>query len=397
MKHFLKYLKTNLYFVISLLMLTASMGVAVFILIEFDLGRRVDQTTVGFIYLGSYESSEYDNILDQRVTQWQAQADFKISYQQYEYPIDISLYELDLEETIDRIKLDQNNKAYFNISESNQQLIASGIETHFTSLLIDGFDHERFMTDLNSEMQTLINRKVFYLVDYLDVSLASYEIGSYQLTGLDPLLVNEVTEVESFTILKNARFSLLNTLGETSLENEALSLIASLLQEVTRDSHFEGFIFDPFTVLPSWATPGVNARILKVNGYDFTFYNRFDLDYTVEIEKINDTTVSLSLIGYPYRSSYASTSEVEIIVAFQTIYVENLTLTDTTPGVVVTENDTEFIYELEVTPGVDGEVIFYYRTITPLGGVPQTVKLYDEAFLPQSRIIEQHIVPKEGA
>src|SRR5690606_9428879 len=97
------------------------------------------------------------------------------------------------------------------------------------------------------------------------------------------------------------------------------------------------------------------------------------------------------------RSSYQSSSEVEIIVPYQTVYVTNTSLTDTTPGVVIIETDTEFIYQLEVTPGIDGEVIFYYRTITPLGGTPSTVKLYDESFLPQSRVIEQHIVLKEGA
>ncbi|PKK93563.1 MAG: hypothetical protein CVV61_04050 [Tenericutes bacterium HGW-Tenericutes-6] len=397
MKHFLKYLKTNLYFVLSLFILTASIGVAVFILVEFDLGRRVDQTTVGFIYLGSYEPSEYDGILNQRITQWQDQADFKISYQQYEYSIDINLYELDLEKTVDQIKLDQNNLAYFNISDENKALILSDIETHFTSLLIDDFDIDRFMTDLNNEMQTLINRKIFYLVDYLDESLKDYVIGSYQLSGLSSTLVNQVSSIDAFVISKNARFSLLNTLGTTNLDNEGLSIVASLLQKVTRDAHFEGFIFDPFNNLPSWASPGVNARILKVNGYDFTFYNRFDLDYTVDIEKINETTLLLSLKGYPYRSSYSSTSAVEMIVAYQTIYVENNALTDTTPGVVVTETDTEFIYELEVTPGINGQVIFYYRTFTPLNGTPETVKLYDEAFLPQSRIVEQNIVPKEGA
>ncbi len=140
----------------------------------------------------------------------------------------------------------------------------------------------------------------------------------------------------------------------------------------------------------------MNVRILKVNQFDFSFYNRLIDPYTVEINQVSNDTLSFTLKGYPYMTTYVSSIDESIVIPFSTHYIENLTIDETTPGVIITETDTEFIYEMIITPGQTGKVISYFKTITPLNGSSTTIKIYDEQYVASPEIREQNIVLKDG-
>jgi hypothetical protein len=205
-----------------------------------------------------------------------------------------------------------------------------------------------------------------------------------------------IEKISSIEIPKQRRFSLLEQIDDLGLTNEQMSIIASGLQGVIVNTHFNGFIFEQNIETPSWASPGQDVRILRVNRFDFTFFNSLDYGFSLEIEEVNNNTLSFSLLGIPYITTYTSEFVVQATIPYQTIYIDNDTINELTPGVIITETDEEFIYRVLIQSGINGEVIFYNRTTTVTGSAPVTIKLFDEQYLPVDEIYHEHIVEKVG-
>jgi hypothetical protein len=392
------YFKHNLYFMISLIAVSLSVMFAVVMLIVLDLGESVEETSVGFIYLGSYSEEQYASILTSRVTQWQDTADFEVIYHGYEIEIDLSLFDFNVTETVNNIQTNQTNQAFFSISMDNQAILLSHFEDHMTPTIFSSFDMDSFLEDVLSDMSSLKNRKVYQLKAYLAEGLSESVIQSITVDQIEIFDVNRIIEeVEAFQILGTSRFSILKTLGTNpNLDNNQLSIIASALQKLTLETHFEGYVYRSYVTLPIWAEPGQNVRILKVNQFDFSFYNRLSDSFSIEITKVNDDTLSFTLKGYPYITTYSSSIDESIVIPFTTQYIENLTIDETTPNVIIIETEEEFIYEVIITPGQTGKVISYFKTITPLNGDSITLKIYDEQYVASPEIREQNIVLKDG-
>jgi hypothetical protein len=392
------YFKHNLYFMISLITVSLSVMFAVVMLFVLDLGESVEETSVGFIYLGSYSQEQYAGVLTSKVAQWQETADFELVYHGYEIEIDLSLFNFNVTETVSKIQTNQTNQAFFTISTENRAILMTHFEDNMTPTILSSFDMDSFLEDVLSDMSSLKNRKVYQLKLYLAEGLSQSVIQTITIDQIALADVNQIIEeVESIQILGTSRFSILKTLGTNpNLDNNQLSIIASALQKLTIDTHFEGYVYASYITLPSWAEPGMNVRVLKVNQFDFSFYNRLSDSFTVEIDQISNDSLSFTLKGYPYMTTYVSSIDESIVIPFTTHYIENLTIDETTPGVIVTETDTEFIYEIIITPGQTGKVISYFKTITPLNGTSITVKIYDEQYVASPEIREQNIVLKDG-
>ncbi|PKK99379.1 MAG: hypothetical protein CVV57_02335 [Tenericutes bacterium HGW-Tenericutes-2] len=398
MKRIAFYFKHNLYFMISLITVSLSVMFAVVMLFVLDLGESVEETSVGFIYLGSYSQEQYAGVLTSKVAQWQETADFELVYHGYEIEIDLSLFNFNVTETVSQIQTNQTNQAFFTISTENRAILMTHFEDHMTPTILSSFDMDSFLEDVLSDMSSLKNRKVYQLKLYLAEGLSQSVIQTITIDQISLADVNQIIEeVESIQILGTSRFSILKSLGTNpNLDNNQLSIIASALQKLTIDTHFEGYVYTSYLTLPSWAEPGMNVRILKVNQFDFSFYNRLIDPYTVEINQVSNDTLSFTLKGYPYMTTYVSSIDESIVIPFSTHYIENLTIDETTPGVIITETDTEFIYEMIITPGQTGKVISYFKTITPLNGSSTTIKIYDEQYVASPEIREQNIVLKDG-
>jgi len=383
---------------ISLITVSLSVMFAVVMLFVLDLGESVEETSVGFIYLGSYSQEQYAGVLTSKVAQWQETADFELVYHGYEIEIDLSLFNFNVTETVSQIQTNQTNQAFFTISTENRAILMTHFEDHMTPTILSSFDMDSFLEDVLSDMSSLKNRKVYQLKLYLAEGLSQSVIQTITIDQISLADVNQIIEeVESIQILGTSRFSILKSLGTNpNLDNNQLSIIASALQKLTIDTHFEGYVYTSYLTLPSWAEPGMNVRILKVNQFDFSFYNRLIDPYTVEINQVSNDTLSFTLKGYPYMTTYVSSIDESIVIPFSTHYIENLTIDETTPGVIITETDTEFIYEMIITPGQTGKVISYFKTITPLNGSSTTIKIYDEQYVASPEIREQNIVLKDG-
>lgn len=380
---------------ITLIILALSITFAGLTLAVFSIGSTVDHTSIGFIYLGNFKEDQYGTVISREVDLWKDDADYRILYQDYSYIIDLNILDLDLDTTLLNIEKNQKNQAYFNLSNDQSIILRDEIETQFTLSLTSTFDMSSFVNDLLDDADNLKTLKVYELEAYLNPDLATTVLDHKTMSSITNTDVDTIiSQVTTINIAANERFSLLDQLGDLTLSNEQLSIIASGIQSVTMNTNFNGFIFEQNYTLPSWATSGQNVRILRINQFDLTFFNGFDFNYQITIQKINDTTLEFSLLGYPLITSYETAPVFQVAIPYQTIYIINETIDETTPGVIIIETDTEYTYHLLVQSGVAGYVTFYVRTETRLGELGIQTKLFDEQMLPTPEIYYENIVEK---
>lgn len=395
MKSIMLYLKRNLYFILSMTTLVLTLGAAVVLLAVFDLGKPVAQTSVGFVYLGSTDPSEYGNVLAPRIAQWQDTADYALSYQEYEWWIDLNYFVFDVENTVRHVDTNQNNKAYFTITEDAKNELYQELVSDLKQALIDGFDYDALLDDLKSDMSLLKNRKTYNLKDYIDVSLYNSVIDTIQMDNIPLSIVTNIHQaIDDITIPAHVRFSLSDALTSYDLTNEELSVIASAMQHLFVVTPVQGFIFEPYTTLPSWVLPGANVRILKMSGYDFSFFNPLQETMTISVDRIDQDSLLFTLKGYPFLTEYQRVVENGPVIYFQEIRNENLSLTDTTPGITIIDTLTETTYELITTLGINGQVIHFNRLTIPLHQAAYTITLFSEHRYPITQIVEEHVIPK---
>ncbi|MBN2300511.1 MAG: hypothetical protein JXC31_04910, partial [Acholeplasmataceae bacterium] len=332
----LKHLfKQNAYFMITLIVLLLSLTFAGITLAVFSVANTVDQTSLGFIYLGSYDEDQYESILNSNIEKWKTDSEYKLQYQDYSYDIPLNLVEFNYSQTRTNLIKNQDNLAYFDVSSSNVALLEENINQQFTSTITDYFDFDQFYQDFYTDIQHLKERRIYDLTEYTTEEFANLVINQNDITNINPLdvdiILNQITEIN---IAAGDRFSLLTQLETLELNNEQLSIIASGMLGVLLDSNFNGFSFEQYYTMPTWAVSGQNVRILKVNQFDFTFYNDFDLEYQVLIEKSDANTLTFSLIGYPYITEYSTTSVFQVTIPFQTVYIDNSNIDELTPLVI---------------------------------------------------------------
>ncbi len=388
-------LKQNAYFTITVLICLLSLTFAGITLVAFSFGNSANETSVGSIYLGNTKSDQYAAVLADETNLWMNRASYELVYEDYTYDIPLNLFEFNAATTIDHLTVNAVNLAYFDIDNTNLNLLKQEIETTFTSTLYDVFDFETFYANLTTDMQNLKNLKVYDVADYLDTGVSETVLASRSLTLIAPADVDHIISVvTNLDIQAKSRFSILESLGALDLSNEQLSIIASGIQGVVLNTNFDGFVFEQNYTMPTWAAPGQNVRILKVNDFDFTFYNDFDVLYHIQISKTSSNTLLFELIGYPYITTYDTTSVFQVTIPYQTIYIDNDTIDGLTPGVITEETDTEYIYHLLIQNGTEGQVSFFMRTATRFGETPVTSRLFDEQILPIPEIYYENIVLK---
>jgi len=389
--------KRNLYLSITLEILAISLVFAGVILAIFSEDNDVDQTSIGFIYLGNSSETQYQSIIEREISDWHESAEFTVQFQGYSMELDLNWFTLDIDQTIAELTVNEDNNAYFDLSSENQILLLDALQSTFTADIMDSFNSELFIEALHSDLHQLYSRKTYELSDFLDADLFENVIDTTTLTNINSADVDAIiSKVTTIEIEEQARFSLLDQIGGLGLTNEQMSIIASGLQGVVMNTNFNGFIFVQNTTTPTWAMPGHDVRILLVNQFDFTFFNSLDYGFTLTIEEVDASTLLFTLLGIPYITEYTSESLVQISIPYQTLYISDETIDETTPGVIITETDDEFIYRILIQSGVNGEVIFYNRTTTETGKDPVTIKLFDEQYLPVDEIYHEHIVEKVG-
>lgn len=393
MKNLVNYFKRNIYFMISIITVFLASVFAITIFLVYDLSTEDNQTTVGSVYLGGVDEAQYQQVLTNEINDYLSELSFDLVYQGVHVNLPSSLFTPHIDQTINQLDQNKDNPVIFSIEASDQGEILTLINSMFSQNYMSYINTEALMNDLVSDLGEMILIKDFKIEDYFLDTALNHSISTEYVNGINASDVTQIlSELDAIVIKANDRFSLLETLKDYDLSNEQLSVIATGMLKVLTPTHMNGFIFHTYPIDPTWASLGYNVRILKVNDYDFTFYNALDFEYRIELSQFLLNSISFNLIGVPQVFDYSVSITKNASVPIENVYIDNDTLNASTPGVIVITEDTETRYELLIEPGVEGGVYTVYRTITDADGNSKIIKLYDIYMPSKANIYELNIV-----
>lgn len=371
---------------------------AITIFLVYDLSNQENETIVGSVFLGGIDETQYKQVLSSEVSDYLNEFSFDIEYQGVHANLESALFTPKIDETVNEIRRNSQNKVIFIIETDHQGEILNLIDSMFTQNILNLIDSEKLFNELIADLGDMILIKDYQLEDYFIESAFDQSLYFDTVSGINVDSVTEIlNQLDTIIINPQSRFSILEALKDYDLTNEELSIIATGMLKVLTNTHMNGFVFHTYPEQPAWASTGYNVRVLKVNDYDFTFYNSNHFEYRIELGQSSANTISFSLKGVPQVFDYEINITKQATVPIENVYIDNDTLNASTPGIVEITTETEVKYELLIDEGVSGGVYTVYRTVTDAKGNSIIQKLYD-VYLPSlPNIYELNIVEIGGA
>jgi len=386
----------NLYFILSFIILGSALIFTVLFLTWFGIDAEPNQTSVGIIYLGDLDEEQYASRIESEVLVWKSSAVYDIYYQNEIFRIDLNLFSLDNNQVLSNIQLNKQNQAIFNLSETHKATLIDQLNTFFTEDVTEALDIDTLIEDIMHEMGRLIRRKSFALVNYLDPLLANHEIDSYEINNLSEADINIMKTIKPLIVEPYSRFSTLKALEIYDLTNEQMSMLATAILTTSLNSHFSGFDFSSYPEDPMWAEFNYNVRILRLNRYDLTFFNNLNQTFTFNIHQTSNSSIEVTLEGYPYLAAYETVIREMYVVNYPTFEIENLELDETAEGIEIIDNNGEPYYRLLVQSGQNGSVISYFRSLVRLDDEPIFIRLFEIQLEPTPMIYHIKYIETEG-
>lgn len=397
MERLKKFIERNSYVFAALVTFAVSVLFAIIVLITVSVGSGVDQTSVGFIYIGDKSRNEYTSQIASEVTRWKTTTDYRLRFQGYEYDIDFSLFDYDQDTTLSLIRRNRRNEAYFTLTEANRAVLEMELRGVFGDYFIDHMNVDQFLFDLSSDMQKLYSLKYYNLFNYLHPSLRENVIAEFTLANLNESDINAlVSAMPSFSIPANTRFSLLNTFANKGLNNNQISIVASGLSEVIQETSITGISkIQHFSAdTPAYVSIGSNAMVRINNRYDFNFFNNEDYAMTVLLEKNSNTSLTIKLVGYAFITEF-NVRQVHNLTPFEVDVSWDETLNENTPGVVITVTENFTRYYIVDVPGQNGLQVDFLRDIFKPGEPVETIKIFTEFYTRSAEKARINEVPHE--
>lgn len=386
-----RWIRNNLLFFISLILLGASLAYTTAILIEFKIASQLESTRVGYIYLGNNKSA-YESTLNQQILTFYNVADYKITYQNQELEINLDYFDFDISSTTLNIVANQNNPAFFNITDANKNLFEDDILSTFGEDVYDELDIDLMITSIMSQMSSLEYVYTISLCNFFQNGSSDNILISKMHVITQPDILFEIESLDVLEIEGYSYFSLLEKTKEYDFENSTLSFIASAIVNLLQETHISNFTFNSFEELPSWASPGMNVKILQINNFDLGFYNSFKNTYKIYFTVTNNS-IKIDLVGLPFVNEYSVTNQLTVI-PYSSIYIDDPLLTQI--AYKVSETDTEILYQKIMEPGVNGQVSTFVRTITNPQGEAKTEIIFYEKTNSIPEVVAENVIIKAG-
>ena len=383
--------------IMLILLVSINIGMIVFTLGSFLASNNQGYTIVGTISLTNYDQSEYIEVINKGLEEWEDIADYHITYQNIEYLFDLTFFDFNINESINQIVEDEINPFVVTLSMTKEQELNQVLIDIFGEHIYEKVDRNQLYMDILHDAKIMERLSTYRLQDYMQETAKTTLLNTYTASSeaVNHTLILE--EASSFIITKNKRFSLLEALNDSNLQNYELSYIATQLMQLSINTHFTSYDFTSYLIdEPEFVQTYVNAEVLRSLEQDFTFYNTYDYDLEVTITSLNDYELIFSLYGYPYVHTYEDETTIVSTIPFNTTYITNELLTDTTEDIIIEETTTDYIYLLLVTEGINGHVYEIGRkVIHPNGTITYQILHYQQTGTANA-IYEQNIVAKEG-
>ena len=379
-----KWIKNNLLFFISLIVLIISVTFSITIIASPQTSAGAESTRVAHIYLGD-NTNGYSSILNDATNDFKTKETYEINYQNNTTAFDLSLVRLNLNETLSQIKPNTNNLAFFELID--QTAFQNELSLTFGDDILTQIDVTQLFNDLTYHLNRYhylvhINLDNYMKEDFINTILTEklYDVPSIEL--YDKLPDNLELTIEGMSM-----FSLIDQFADYSLDNETLSYLASIILDTSLKTHFNYYLFNSLNNNSTL----VDVMILNNSGYDLQFYNSFDQEFQIQLIKENQQ-ITVKIIGSPSIYTYDTYENIQVI-NYDTVYINDSNLLD---PIYITEDTLEHtIYQKILTPGVDGNVIQTIRLTTLTNGDIISETLFYQYNPVINQVVSENVVLKE--
>ena len=355
-----------------------------------------DATSVRSIYLGNVESTNIESVLNTQMTAYTQDATLIFTYQGRLFQRDLTFLTPDVGATIASLTTGVNNQAVFRFSPAAEQALLSELQANFSPDIVAALDVNALNAFIVTSANNMQRFNTVELTQFMRPN-AIRRLNTVTLNNLSPIDgLTIISSVQRFDVAGSERFSLLAHTASTGLRNDQLSILASGIQGLMLPTSAASFRSTMDVTKPTWYQPGMNVRVLQLLEQDFSFVNVYDSELEIRlIASNNNTSLTFELWGFPTLNQYSSSSQQTLTLSYATNVINDPALTVTTPGITVTETDTQITLELVVGPGVNGSVVDVFRTITPRGESSFTRQIIREFYPSQPATVRRLVIDKE--
>lgn len=351
----------------------------------YKIGTFSEDTILGSVYLGGLREDDIDERIYNREDEWKDDETivFELTYQGYSYEFDRNLFYFNLELSKTFLKDGQTNELIAQYQDtgdsSDRTLVLNEISNlAFLSDVKDNVDFERLVTDVLDDaglMKTFSSKDV---EDYLiDPSLSLVEISSIDISvpdGVDvDLMITGIQGVygdEYIDLNSKELFDIIEELG-ASLNDSEMTILSSAMLELALETNFSIHEVHAKTDIGKdvdfneYEFFGRNTQVNKVVDNSFSLYNPNESTYMFKVEKIDNDTAKLTLVGLPFVNTIEAT-KTQTSIAYISQYTDNDELLQVgRDGMIVVV--TRVITDVNETIIYEREIIFeFYPPVTEI-------------------------------
>ncbi len=264
-------------------------------------------TMIGPVDVSGKSNEEAIALLNERLGKWQSETTIILQYKEKTAPIEIGLFQFDLQNSVATAKEGGQNEVIVTLKSGDlyQQLKGISSELDSSSVNLDPLlaEIKSFASNFSSGEHKVKVGKFLAAEPNHNEIIAEAAIE----TGTAPIDLEFLAEkLSPIKIEANSKFSLLQLIEEhqlTSYSQESASMIATAVYRTLLSGDFSIVEKHTSEVLPPYSELGFEARVDFQNHLDLVFVNGNDLSYEITLEAVNNK-LTAALKGTSFLYNY---------------------------------------------------------------------------------------------
>lgn len=263
-------------------------------------------TTIGSVNVANKTKAEALTLLTNQLQIWQNSTTIDIKYKEKMIPINLEIYQFDLQKTVSTAQDGHENLVITAIDEKllHEQLeeISDLLTLNKTEFMTIQTELLRYATNLETGNYQVALQKLFpaeaehEIIHEISMNLNHANIGiSDWINQLSPILISAESQVSFLDLIQKHQLS--------SMPTDALSMIATGIYQAILPTNFTIIERHISQELPDYAALGYEARVNQEANLDFVFANPNDTDYRLDFQW-SYPFLTVQLTGNPLLYNY---------------------------------------------------------------------------------------------
>jgi hypothetical protein len=282
-------------------------GVLAYQALTTESNQYVNGTIAGTVDLTGKTKSEAHTLLTEHYQKWQNETTIEIQYKEKKIPVDISIFQFDIESTIGAIVNGQKNSITVTVKHKDVQDLVKQLSPSLT-LTVDESNKftsnlVRFASELTTGTHNLLLEEVLSQTYNRQEVINQVELDLYDVTVE---MSDWIKTLSPIVVEPQAKLSLVKLFEEKHLANmpdSIKSMVATGIYETILSTNFSIIERHTSQLLPDYAKLGYEANIDVKNHHNFMFSNPNSSRYQIELQW-KDNRLVILLKGSKFLYEY---------------------------------------------------------------------------------------------